>query len=185
MCIRARFNIRETLNIPAGKPDIAEILETTADICRREVRVSDGTAPVSYTHLDVYKRQEYNEGGKVLSEEMTAQIEEALKKLESIAGKTLGDNENPLLVSVRSGARASMPGMMDTVLNPVSYTHLDVYKRQYKRNVGIFFQNYALFPHMTVFDNVAFSLKLKKLPKDKIKKKVEDIFCLLYTSRCV
>ena len=48
---------------------------------------------------------------------MTAQIEEALKKLESIAGKTLGDNENPLLVSVRSGARASMPGMMDTVLN--------------------------------------------------------------------
>ena len=67
---------------------------------------------------------EYNEGGKVLSEEMTAQIEEALKKLESIAGKTLGDNENPLLVSVRSGARASMPGMMDTVLNPVSYTHL-------------------------------------------------------------
>lgn len=60
---------------------------------------------------------EYNEGGKVLSEEMTAQIEEALKKLETIAGKTLGDNENPLLVSVRSGARASMPGMMDTVLN--------------------------------------------------------------------
>lgn len=60
---------------------------------------------------------EYNEGGKVLSEEMTTQIEEALKKLEIIAGKTLGDNENPLLVSVRSGARASMPGMMDTVLN--------------------------------------------------------------------
>ncbi len=60
---------------------------------------------------------EYNEGGKVLSEDMVSQIEEALKKLESIAGKTLGDNENPLLVSVRSGARASMPGMMDTVLN--------------------------------------------------------------------
>ncbi|MCD8036026.1 MAG: pyruvate, phosphate dikinase [Clostridiales bacterium] len=60
---------------------------------------------------------EYNEGGKVLSEDIVSQIEEALKKLESIAGKTLGDNENPLLVSVRSGARASMPGMMDTVLN--------------------------------------------------------------------
>ena len=60
---------------------------------------------------------EYNEGGKVLSDEVVAQIEEALKKLEAIAGKTLGDNENPLLVSVRSGARASMPGMMDTVLN--------------------------------------------------------------------
>ena len=38
----------------------------------------------------------------------------------------------------------------------------------YKRNVGIFFQNYALFPHMTVFDNVAFSLKLKKMPKEEI-----------------
>ena len=50
---------------------------------------------------------EYNEGGKVLSDEVVAQIEEALKKLEAIAGKTLGDNENPLLVSVRSGARAS------------------------------------------------------------------------------
>ncbi len=60
---------------------------------------------------------EYNEGGKVLSDEVVAQIEEALKKLEGIAGKTLGNDENPLLVSVRSGARASMPGMMDTVLN--------------------------------------------------------------------
>ena len=49
----------------------------------------------------------------------------------------------------------------------------------YKRNVGIFFQNYALFPHMSVFDNVAFSLKLKKMPKDEIKKKVEDILELV------
>ena len=48
---------------------------------------------------------------------MIEQIEEALKKLEEIAGKKLGDPEDPLLVSVRSGARASMPGMMDTVLN--------------------------------------------------------------------
>ena len=45
----------------------------------------------------------------------------------------------------------------------------------YKRNVGIFFQNYALFPHMTVFDNVAFSLKLKKLPKDEIEEKVMNM----------
>lgn len=49
----------------------------------------------------------------------------------------------------------------------------------YKRNVGIFFQNYALFPHMTVFDNVAFSLKLKKMSTDKIKKKVDDILALV------
>ena len=60
---------------------------------------------------------EYNEGGKKLTDDMIAQIEEALGKLEEIAGKKLGDTENPLLVSVRSGARASMPGMMDTVLN--------------------------------------------------------------------
>ena len=60
---------------------------------------------------------EYNEGGKKLTDEMIAQIEVALANLEELAGKKLGDPENPLLVSVRSGARASMPGMMDTVLN--------------------------------------------------------------------
>jgi len=60
---------------------------------------------------------EYNENGKVLNETMKAQIIEAVAKLEEIAGKKFGDVENPLLVSVRSGARASMPGMMDTVLN--------------------------------------------------------------------
>ena len=60
---------------------------------------------------------EYNEGGKKLTDEMIDQIEVALAKLEEIAGKKLGDPENPLLVSVRSGARASMPGMMDTILN--------------------------------------------------------------------
>lgn len=60
---------------------------------------------------------EYNEGGKNLSGEMMEQIEAAIITLENIAGKKLGDNSNPLLVSVRSGARASMPGMMDTVLN--------------------------------------------------------------------
>lgn len=60
---------------------------------------------------------EYNECGKKLSGEMMEQIEAAIAKLENIAGKKLGDNSNPLLVSVRSGARASMPGMMDTVLN--------------------------------------------------------------------
>ncbi len=59
----------------------------------------------------------YNAGGKKLTEEMIAQIDEAIAELEKIEGKKLGDLENPLLVSVRSGARASMPGMMDTVLN--------------------------------------------------------------------
>ena len=49
----------------------------------------------------------------------------------------------------------------------------------YRRNVGIFFQNYALFPHMTVFENVAFGLKLQKLPKAEIQQRVEEILSLV------
>ena len=59
----------------------------------------------------------YYKDGKELSSEVIDQIKEALEKLEAKNGKKFGDLENPLLVSVRSGARASMPGMMDTVLN--------------------------------------------------------------------
>ena len=59
----------------------------------------------------------YNEGGKQLTDDIVSQMETALQKLEQLAGKKLGDPENPLLVSVRSGGRISMPGMMDTVLN--------------------------------------------------------------------
>ena len=60
---------------------------------------------------------DYYDQGKKISEEIQAQIFEALKKLEEMQGKKFGDTEDPLLVSVRSGARASMPGMMDTILN--------------------------------------------------------------------
>ncbi|MDD2971287.1 MAG: pyruvate, phosphate dikinase [Lachnospiraceae bacterium] len=59
----------------------------------------------------------YYEDGKVISEEIQRQMFEALAEIEEIQGKKFGDNEDPLLVSVRSGARASMPGMMDTILN--------------------------------------------------------------------
>ena len=59
----------------------------------------------------------YYESGKKISEEIEKQIFEALAELEKIQGKKFGDNDDPLLVSVRSGARASMPGMMDTILN--------------------------------------------------------------------
>ena len=59
----------------------------------------------------------YYEDGKQISKEIEEEIFEYIKKMEEITGKKFGDKENPLLVSVRSGARASMPGMMDTILN--------------------------------------------------------------------
>ena len=60
---------------------------------------------------------QYYEDGQTINEEIMGQIMEYIAKMEEITGKKFGDKENPLLVSVRSGARASMPGMMDTILN--------------------------------------------------------------------
>ena len=60
---------------------------------------------------------QYYEDGRKINDEIQAQIMEYIDKMEAITGKKFGDLENPLLVSVRSGARASMPGMMDTILN--------------------------------------------------------------------
>ena len=59
----------------------------------------------------------YYEDGRKINDEIQAEIMEYVEKMEEITGKKFGDKENPLLVSVRSGARASMPGMMDTILN--------------------------------------------------------------------
>ena len=60
---------------------------------------------------------QYYEDGQRINDDIQAQIMEYIEKMESVTGKKFGDLENPLLVSVRSGARASMPGMMDTILN--------------------------------------------------------------------
>ena len=60
---------------------------------------------------------QYYEDDRQINDEIQAQINEHIVKMEEITGKKFGDLENPLLVSVRSGARASMPGMMDTILN--------------------------------------------------------------------
>ena len=60
---------------------------------------------------------QYYEDGREINDEIQGQINEYITKMEEITGKKFGDHENPLLVSVRSGARASMPGMMDTILN--------------------------------------------------------------------
>ncbi len=59
----------------------------------------------------------YYEDGRTINDEIRSQIMKSVEKMEKLVGKKFGDHENPLLVSVRSGARASMPGMMDTILN--------------------------------------------------------------------
>ncbi|MBQ4087818.1 MAG: pyruvate, phosphate dikinase, partial [Clostridia bacterium] len=59
----------------------------------------------------------YYDDGRKINDEIQAEIMENIVKMEEVCGKKFGDKENPLLVSVRSGARASMPGMMDTILN--------------------------------------------------------------------
>ncbi|MDE6519820.1 MAG: pyruvate, phosphate dikinase [Ruminococcus sp.] len=71
--------------------------------------------PQGFTITTEACTQYYEDGG--ISDEIMAEIEEYIVKMEEITGKKFGDKENPLLVSVRSGARASMPGMMDTILN--------------------------------------------------------------------
>ena len=68
---------------------------------------------------------QYYDDGRKINDEIKAQIMEYIGKMEEITGKKFGDKENPLLVSVRSGARASMPGMMDTAscnLKPAGYS---------------------------------------------------------------
>ena len=71
--------------------------------------------PQGFTITTEACTQYYEDGG--ISDEIMAEINEYIVKMEGITGKKFGDKENPLLVSVRSGARASMPGMMDTILN--------------------------------------------------------------------
>ena len=96
----------------------------------------------------------YYEDDRNINDEIKAQVYEALARIEKINGKKFGDAKNPLLVSVRSGARASMPGMMDTILNlglndeasrasdaPAQLQHgcrKDAQREPQKRNVSFF-----------------------------------------------
>lgn len=82
-----------------------------AEMCSMKLSVPPGFTITTEACLDYYKT------GKEISQEIRGQVTEALAWVEKLTGKKFGDNENPLLFSVRSGARASMPGMMDTVLN--------------------------------------------------------------------
>ena len=96
-------NMRELLG---GKG--ANLAEMTAIFGKDRV-------PQGFTITTEACTQYYEDGG--ISDEIMAEIEENITKMEEVTGKKFGDVENPLLVSVRSGARASMPGMMDTILN--------------------------------------------------------------------
>ena len=109
----------------------------------------------------------YTQGGKI-SDEIQEQIFDALKKVEEINGKKFGDNEDPLLVSVRSGARASMPGMMDTILN---LGLNDVAVEGFAKKTGnprFAYDSYRRFIQM-------FSDVVMEIPKSTFEKIIDDV----------
>ena len=111
----------------------------------------------------------YYEDGEKISKEIEEEIFENLKKLEEITGKTLGDVENPLLVSVRSGARASMPGMMDTILN--LGLNDNVLKGMAEKNERFAYDSYRRFIQM--FSDVVMEIPKPFFEKIIDKKKEE------------
>ena len=111
--------------IPMGKKFVYLFKEGNADM--RELLGGKGANLAEMTNLGLPVPQgftitteactQYYEDGRRINDDIQAEIMATIPKLEEITGKKFGDEENPLLVSVRSGARASMPGMMDTILN--------------------------------------------------------------------
>ena len=111
---------------------------------------------------------DYYNSGKQIRDEIKDQIFDALKKLEEEQGKKFGDTENPLLVSVRSGARASMPGMMDTILN-LGLTDAAVEGFAKKTgNPRFAYDSYRRFIQM-------FSDVVMEIPKSKFERVLDDI----------
>ena len=108
----------------------------------------------------------YYEDGETISKEIEDQIFEALSKLEEISGKKFGDKENPLLVSVRSGARASMPGIMDTILN-LCLTE-EVVERLATKNERFAYDSYRRFIQM-------FSDVVMEIPKPLFEKAIDEM----------
>ncbi len=111
---------------------------------------------------------QYYEDGKAINTGIQEQVEKAMEQLETITGKKFGDNEMPLLVSVRSGARASMPGMMDTVLN-LGLTDVSVEGFAAKTgNPRFAYDSYRRFIQM-------FSDVVKGLPKQQFERVLDEI----------
>ncbi|PKK38757.1 Pyruvate,phosphate dikinase [Clostridiaceae bacterium JG1575] len=101
----------------------------------------------------------YYEDGRTISQGIVEEISEAMKNIESVTGKTFGGEKNPLLVSVRSGARASMPGMMDTILNlGLNDTTVDVLAKE-TGNDRFAYDSYRRFIQM--FSDVVMEVEKK------------------------
>ena len=109
----------------------------------------------------------YNDGEKI-NDEIVAQIYKALENLEKIEGKKFGDNANPLLVSVRSGARASMPGMMDTILNlGLNDEAVEGFAKK-TNNPRFAYDSYRRFIQM-------YSDVVMEIPKSKFEKVIDEV----------
>jgi len=102
-------------DLTEGNKDMKDLLggkgANLAEMCSLKLEVPPGFTVTTQACLD------YEINNKAINEEVRAQVLKAISESERLTGKKFGDNANPLLYSVRSGARASMPGMMDTVLN--------------------------------------------------------------------
>ena len=114
---------------------------------------------------------QYYEDGQKISDEIQAQILEYVAKMEEITGKKFGDLENPLLVSVRSGARASMPGMMDTILNLGLNDVVVEGLAKFTNNPRFAYDSYRRFIQM--FSDVVMELSKKRFEEiiDEVKAK--------------
>ena len=131
----------------------------------------------------------YYEDGKVISEEIIAEIHEKIADLEKITGKEFGSLTNPLLVSVRSGARVSMPGMMDTVLNLGLNDESVKVMANLTNNPRFAYDSYRRFIQMfsdvvmdvekRLFENLLDELKEKKGAKSDTELTAEDLMVLV------
>ena len=131
----------------------------------------------------------YYEDGKVISEEVIAEIHEKIADLEKITGKEFGSLTNPLLVSVRSGARVSMPGMMDTVLNLGLNDNSVKVMADLTNNPRFAYDSYRRFIQMfsdvvmdvekRLFENLLDELKEKKGVKSDTELTAEDLMVLV------
>ena len=110
----------------------------------------------------------YYDNNRELSDEIMQQIDEKIEELEKITGKTLGDRKNPLLVSVRSGARASMPGMMDTILNLGMNDDVAVGFSEVTNNKRFVYDSYRRFIQM-------FADVVMEFPKSSFERKFDEI----------